>query len=302
MTLKNIKKETLAKLSMVFSMALFGTIGLFVKYIGMPSGFIALIRGLTAAAFIFLIMLIKKEPLSKEIIKPKLLLLILSGACIGANWVLLFEAYRYTTVAKATLCYYLAPVIVVAVSPFLLKEKLTLKETICVIVSLIGMTAVTGVFETHFNKAETPGLLLGFGAALLYAAVVILNKKLSSLSPFVKTSFQLLFSACAVLPYVIFQTDFKSFEFSTFSVTMLVIVGILHTGIAYTVYFGSIKYVKAQSTAVISYIDPVVAVLLSVFVLKENITPAGVIGAAAVLISTLISELPEKTKSENIIN
>ncbi len=296
-SLKHLNKENSAKLSMVFSTALFGTIGLFIKYIGMPSGFIALVRGILGAVFLFAVMAIKKEKPGKELLKKNFRLLLLSGACIGTNWVLLFESYNYTTVAKATLCYYLAPVIVIILSPFVLKEKLTVKKVICVIISLIGMTAVSGVVGSDFNNCEIPGLLLGFGAAVLYAFVIILNKKLSSLPSFTKTAFQLIFAAVTVLPYAILATDFGSFEFSAIPVILLLVVGILHTGFAYTIYFGSIGCLSTQSAAIMSYIDPVVAVLLSVFILKENFTVLTAAGAAAILVSTLISELPEKRKT-----
>lgn len=288
--------ETKARLGLFFSMTLFGTIGLFVKYIGMPSSFIALVRGTVGALFLIAVIVIKKEKVSFAKIKKHLVLLIVSGACIGVNWIFLFEAYRYTTVAKATLCYYLAPVLVILFSPIFLKEKLTVKKALCVFTALGGMVLVSGVLGSSFDKGEIPGLLLGFGAASLYASVVMMNRKLAALSAYEKTTVQLIAAAVTVLPYVIFTVDFSDIEFAPLPLLMLGVVAVFHTGVAYAVYFGAINHIKAQSAAIMSYIDPVVAVLLSVFVLKEVFSWLGIIGAIIVLASTLISELPEKEK------
>ena len=114
-----------AKLEIIGSMAAFGTIGAFVRHIPLPSGELALYRALIAAGAIFLWQLCSGQGTGIKDAKAELHLLILSGAAIGINWILFFEAYRYTTVAMATLSYYFAPVIVTVASPFLFNVKLT---------------------------------------------------------------------------------------------------------------------------------------------------------------------------------
>lgn len=294
--MKKEYKNNTAKLGMIFSLTVFGTIGLFVRYIDMPSGFISLVRGIIGALFLFGVSVLKKEKVGFSLPKKQIILLILSGICMGTNWILLFEAYRYTTVAKATLYYYFAPVIVIITSPVLFKEKLTVRKIICVLTATAGMVAVSDITGSVFNKSEIPGLLFGLGAAVLYACVVIFNKKLSDISAYEKTTLQLLFASLAALPYVILSTDFNKISFSAVQILLLVVVGVFHTGFAYTIYFGSINRIKAQSAAIMSYIDPIVSVLLSAFVLKEKTSLISIIGAAVVLISTFISELPEKEK------
>ncbi|MBQ5683126.1 MAG: DMT family transporter, partial [Peptococcaceae bacterium] len=275
------------------AMTIFGTIGIFRKYIPLPSSLLALARGIIGTAFLlFLVLAVKRDKLSIEAIKRNFVFLVVSGAFIGFNWILLFEAYQYTTVATATLCYYMAPVIVVLVSPFLFKERLTPLKAICVAVALAGMVFVSGIPQSGFGgMSELKGILLGLGAATLYAIVVILNQYIKDIPAYDKTIMQLGTAAVAILPYTLLTENFADISFTPVAVLMLLFVGIVHTGIAYTLYFGSMSGLKAQTIALFSYIDPVVAIILSAVILQENIGLWGVIGAVMVLGSTMVSEL-----------
>lgn len=284
-----------SKFQLITSMLIFGSIGIFVKYISLPSSVIAFARGLTGMLFLLIVVLCSKSRLSFESIKKNLPVLIFSGAAIGFNWILLFESYNYTTVATATLSYYFAPFFVIIVSPFLLKEKLSVKKFICLLVALLGMVFVSGMVQNGIPKIEEiKGVLLGLGAAVLYATVIILNQKLKDITAYEKTVMQLGVSAVVVLPYIIATEDISMSAFDAKTVIMLIVVGIIHTGVAYAMYFNSMKDLKAQTVAIFSYIDPAVAILLSAFLLKESMDIFGIIGAVLILGSALISELPEK--------
>ncbi len=286
-----------SKLSLIFSMFIFGTIGIFRRYIPLPSSLLAMARGAIGVVFLLIFMAVKKEKLGFREIKDKILLLCISGVFIGFNWILLFEAYNYTTVATATLCYYMAPVFVIIASPFLFKEKLTLKKIICVIVALVGMVLVSGVIETGFSGAgEFKGVLLGLGAAVLYATVVLMNKKTAGVPAYTKTVIQLGSAAIVLLPYTLLTENFAELTFEPLTIIMLLIVGVVHTGWSYALYFGSMDNLKAQTVAIFSYIDPVVAIILSALILNEEMSIFGVIGAILVLGSTMISELPSKKR------
>lgn len=286
-----------SKFSLIFSMFIFGTIGIFRRFIPLPSSVLAMARGFIGAVFLLIFMAVKKEKLGLGEIKAKLLPLCISGVLIGFNWILLFEAYNYTTVATATLCYYMAPVFVIIASPFLFKEKLTLKKILCVITALAGMVLVSGVIETGFSGAgELKGVLLGLGAAALYASVVLMNKKTAGVPIYTKTVIQLGSAAIVLLPYTLLTEDFAEITLEPLTIVMLLIVGVVHTGWSYALYFGSMDNLKAQTVAIFSYIDPVVAIILSALILKEEMSIFGVIGAVLVLGSTMISELPSKKK------
>lgn len=280
------------KLKLITSMCIFGTIGIFVRNIPLPSSIIAFVRGLVGMLFLLAVVLVKKSPISVKAIKKNLLWLILSGAFLGMNWILLFESYRFTTVATSTLCYYLAPIIVILVSPFLLKEKLTLRKSICAAVALIGMVLVSGILQNGIPEiTELKGIFFGLGAAVLYAGIMLLNKKIQGISAYDKTIVQLGISAVVILPYCLLTEDITALPFSGMILFLLLLVGILHTGITYFLYFGAMGHLDAQTVAIISYIDPVVAVLISVFVLREGMDIGGIVGAVLILGAALVSEL-----------
>lgn len=289
-----------AKLELIASMFIFGTIGIFVRHIPLPSSMIALVRGFVGAFFVLLFVYLKKSKLDKAAIKKNFVMLALSGAFIGINWILLFESYHYTTVATATLCYYMQPIFVILASPFLLKEKLTVKKVACVVVALIGMVFVSGVLQTGIPAlSEAKGILYGLGAACFYASVVLMNKKITEINAYDKTIMQLGMGAIVLSPYVMLTQDFGSAAASmTPSLwALLLFVGLVHTGVAYALYFDCMSDLKAQTLAIFSYIDPIVAIILSALLLKENIGFYGVIGAVLVLGSTFISEMPEKERN-----
>ncbi len=286
-----------SKFSLILSMFIFGTIGIFRRYIPLPSSLLALARGAIGVIFLLIFMMFRKEKVNFKEIKNKILILCISGVAIGFNWILLFEAYNYTTVATATLCYYMAPVFVIIASPFLFKEKLTLKKLICVISALAGMVLVSGVIETGFSGiSELKGVLFGLGAAILYASVVLMNKKTAGVPAYPKTAIQLGSAAIVLLPYTIFTENFAEITFEPLTIIMLIVVGVVHTGITYALYFGSMDNLKAQTVAIFSYIDPVVAIILSALILKEEMSVFGVIGAVLVLGSTMMSEINIKKK------
>lgn len=282
-------------LQLVLSMLIFGTIGIFRRSIPLPSSLVAMTRGLAGMLFLLVILRLRKIHLDKASIRKKFPLLCISGAAMGINWILLFEAYNYTSVATATLCYYLMPMFVVLASPFLLHEKISLRKLICVLLALAGMVFVSGVIDTGFSgMSEIKGVLLGTGAAAFYASVVLMNKCLGSVPAFDRSIVQLGAAGGVLLPYVLLTEDLTALQFTPASIGMLAIVCILHTGIAYALYFGSLMHLKAQTAAILSYIDPVVAVLLSALLLHEKLGLTGMIGAVLVLGAAFVSELPER--------
>lgn len=285
---------SVAKLKLIVSMLIFGTIGIFVRYIGLPSSVIAVCRGYVGMLFLAVVLLVQRKKPDLKAIRDNLVLLVVSGGLIGMNWIALFEAYNYTTVTTATLCYYLAPVFVTLASPFVLGEKLTTKKLLCVAVALFGMVFVSGVLEGGISGLR--GILYGVTAAVLYASVILLNKRMRPIPAFDKTLIQLGMAATVALPYVLGTVDMGQLAPAPLALVLLLVVGVIHTGVAYTMYFSSMSEIPAQTVALFSYIDPVSAIFLSAIFLKEPLTLFGCIGAVLVLGSTLVSELPERKK------
>ncbi len=295
-----MKKTNAARIQLIATMALFGTIGIFKAYmVSIPSGMLALTRGIIGALFLLAVCLIGRKGISIAAIKKNLAPLLLSGAFIGLNWVLLFEAYEHTTVPTATLCYYMAPLFVVLASPLVLKEKLTLKKGICVIVALIGMVFVSGILQEGVHSPEEMwGILFGLGAAILYATVIFFNTKIKDISPYDKTIVQLAAAAIVMIPYCLLMERNEEIVLSPLNIALMLTIGILHTGIAYAVYFGSMQKLPAQTTAIFSYVDPVVAIILSILILKDPFNIWSFIGAVLILGAALVSELPDRKKTD----
>ena len=279
---------------MAFAMLVFGTLGPFVNNINFPSSFISFARAIIGGAFIGIFMAVSGHGFDGKAIVKNLKLLIPSGIAMAFNWICLFEAYRFTGVTVATLCYYMAPVIVVVVSPFILKERLTAAKGVSVAVAVIGAVLISGVV-TGVTKS-VKGIIFGLAAAALYSTVIVINKFVRELSPVETTFVQLLVAAVTMIPYVLLTEDVTSFVFDTKSVILTLVVGVFHTGFAYMIYFSSVQKIPAQTTAVFSYIDPVTAIIISAVILGERMDSVQIIGTVLILAATLFNELAPMIK------
>ena len=282
------------KAKILLSMAIFGTVGIFVRFIPMASAGIAFCRGVLGCIFLLILMAATGKKPNLQDMKRNGWILLISGAAIGINWILLFESYRYTTVAIATICYYLAPAFVTLGSP-LIGERLSGKKLGCIGIALVGMVFVSGVLQGN-QKSSFLGVVLGVGAALFYASVILLNKKLSPISAYDKTLCQLGAASLVVAPYILLTGGIYFGDMFPVSWGALAILGVVHTGFAYALYFGAIRDVNAQTAAILSYLDPVLSILLSALILKERLDVFSVIGATLILGSALYSELPGRKK------
>ena len=275
---------------LIVSMTIFGSIAVFVRNISVSSGELALYRAVLATLLIGGFLLVTKQKIPFRNIKREVPLLLLSGMAMGFNWILLFEAYKYTTVSVATLSYYFAPVIVTVVCPFLFKEKLTIKQIICFVMSTLGIVLITGIGGTG-NGKDFMGILFGLGAAVLYATVVLLNKFIKNVEGIHRTFLQFLSAVLVLTPYVLMTSGVNIGNLDGIGWTNLLIVGIIHTGVTYCMYFSSLKELPGQKAAILSYIDPLVAVLISVTILGETMTLSQALGGSLILGFTLWNEI-----------
>ena len=286
----NGKGQTESLATLTLSMILFGTIGICRRLIPLPSDAVACGRGIMGGVFLLLFMKARGRRFSLgQIRRRQFFLLVLSGALIGLNWILLFEAYNYTTVAVATLCYYMQPVVVILLSPVILKEALDGRQIFCVAASVTGMVLVSGVVSGGAPD-NLKGVALGLGAAVLYASVVMLNKRITGIPAFEKTIIQLFSAAAAMLPYMAVSGTLHAYELPVSGVVLFFVVGIVHTGIAYVMYFASIEHLPARTCALMSYIDPVTAVILSALFLHEPMGVSGIAGTVLIIGSAVYCE------------
>ena len=279
---------------MLFSMAVFGTMAPFVRSVPVSSAELALYRAVLASLLIGLFLLVTGQKIPFREIRRSIPLLLFSGMAMGINWILLFEAYKHTTVSVATLSYYFAPVIVTAVCPFLFRERLGARQLLCFVMSTLGLVLITGIGDLSAGGSHLTGILFGLGAACFYATVVLLNKFIRDVDGIHRTFLQFLAAIVILLPYVLLTDGITLGSMDGRGWIFLLIVGILHTGIPYCTYFSSLKELPGQKAAILSYIDPLVAVLISVIFLREPLTPLQAVGGLLILGFTLWNEIAPK--------
>lgn len=287
--LKN--RDTTVRLQLIFTMMLFGTIGTLSRYINMPSSIICLARAFLGALIILVVVPLRGGRFDKEAIARNKWWLLLSSSFMCINWICQFEAFKYTTIATATLCYYMQPVFYILAGAVILKERLTIKKTACVAVAFCGMILVSGVLQTGFHLSELKGALFGVAGGFFYAMVVIINKYMKDISPVDTTFAQLSLVSLIMLPYSGLTGAFPEVNITLVGVICLLVLGILHTGIGYIIYFDAVNKLPAQTVGILSYIDPVEAVLLSALFLREPVSAYTIIGAAMILGAAAASEL-----------
>ena len=290
--MQNLKHSKIfnPRFMLITSMAMFGTISIFVKNIAVSSGELALYRAILASILIASYLLLTKQKIPLNSIKKEIPFLLASGIAMGFSWILLFEAYKYTTVSVATLSYYFAPVIVTIVCPILFKEKLTLKQIVCFIMSTLGIVLITGIGDFN-GQNNFLGIACGLGAAVLYATVILTNKFIKNVDGISRTLLQFLSAILVLIPYVLLSSGITLNSLNVSGWINLLTIGFLHTGIMYCVYFSSLRDLPGQEAAILSYIDPLVAVIISVTILGESMNLLQIIGGFLILGFTLWNEI-----------
>ena len=291
---RNIEKsDSRAKLNLLFTIMLFGTIGTLSRFINMPSSVICLGRAFFGVIIILAVITFHRERPDYEAIKRNIGWLTLSSILMCANWICQFEAYKHTTIATGTLCYYMQPVFYILAGAIVLKEKLSARKIICVMIAFCGMILVSGVLQTGLHLSELKGVIYGVSGGFFYAMVVLINKYMKDISPMNTVIMQLAMVSVIMLPYSALTGAFGEVTITTAGMICLLVLGFLHTGIGYIIYFDAVNKLPAQTVGIMSYIDPVEAVLLSAFFLREPISVYTIAGAVMILGAAAFSELKE---------
>ncbi len=286
-----------SRMQLIFTLLLFGTIGTLSRYINMPSSIICLGRAFFGAVTILILLAARREKPDAEAIRRNRWWLLLSSALMCCNWICQFEAYKYTTIATSTLCYYMQPVFYILAGAVVLKEKLTPRKIICVAVAFCGMILVSGVLQTGLHLSELKGVIFGVCGGFFYAMVVLINKYMKDISPVNTTIMQLALVSLIMLPYSAATGAFSEVSITAAGIICLLTLGVLHTGIGYIIYFDAVNKLPTQTVGILSYIDPVEAVLLSAFFLREPVNIYTVMGAVLILGAAAVSELTGDRKA-----
>ncbi|MCY8105408.1 DMT family transporter [Bacillus mojavensis] len=289
-----------SKIQFILSMIIFSTMGLVVRYIDLSSSETALLSSSIGCLFLIVVFMMMKKTIPWKLVKVNAYTLFLSGIALGGNWIFLYQSYNHTTLTNATLGYYFAPVFVMILSPFVLKEELSIKKMVCIGVAIIGMVLIVGNGISASGTDDLLGIFFGLVAAACYAALMLLNKFIHRMGRLEITIIQLGLTAFLLLPYVFFTEGFGIFGVSRSSVPFIIILGIVNTGIGFWLFFSGMQKLKGQSIAMLSYVDPFVAILISAIILREQMAIVQMLGGALLLGSTFVSENKSITFSKTI--
>ena len=280
------------RIKIITAMLIWGTIGLFVRGIELSSIEIAFFRAVIGSGFLLIISLLKKDRVDRDLLKANIFILSISGLLLGLNWITLFQAMKYTTISNAVLSYYFAPVFIVLLSSIVLKEKMNLKSIICLLGAVAGLFLIlkSGSEESIQAYDHIKGVSYGLAGAVVYAIIVLFNKYIKGLSGFQATMIQLSIATLVLIPMVLSQgtINFGAINIKTW--ILILVLGVVHTGIAYLLYFTSIKDVKSQTIAILSYLDPIFAIFISFLFLGENMGVSQILGGILILSTAYIIE------------
>jgi drug/metabolite transporter (DMT)-like permease len=277
----------------ILALLIFGTNGLLVANISIESSQIVLMRTLIGGAMLTGLVVFGGG-FDKKSVREEKVPLLLGGTALGLNWVALFEAYRLLNVSLATLIYYVGPILVLVFSPVLFREKLTGRKALSAIIVAIGLICISGsIVVTGMNSM---GLLAAIISALLYASLIVFNKKIVRTNGLQTAAIEVNVAFVVVLVYVLCTAGLP--HITGGDLPYIVIIGLVNTGLAYLLYFSGLKKISGQSVALISYIDPVSALVFSALLLHEVMTPVQVIGAVLIIGGAMFGEMKKaKVKS-----
>lgn len=285
--------KTRARIRFIASLVLYGTIGCMTRFIHLPAEVIVLVRGAVGALLVLVYRLVRGERPDAAAIRQNLGWLVTGGACLGLNWVFLFTAYEYTTVAIATVCDYLFPIIVIAVSPFVFQEHIGPKRIACVVLAFVGVGLISDVAGAIQGGVDLTGAGLGLAGAAVSAVIVISNKKMGEVDALDKVVVQLACAAAVALPYVLFKNGgtipLGGADARTY--VLLAVLVVVQTAFAYVLYFGSMGELPVLDVALLGYIEPVMSVVGSALFLHEPLGIVGALGAALVIAAAAAGEL-----------
>lgn len=264
----------------ILALLIFGSNGIITSLIDLNSYEIVLLRTLIGSLILIFLFFIKKGQLTFFKHKKQFTFLCISGIAMGASWMFLYEAYQIIGVSIASLLYYCSPVFVMVLAPLLFKEKLTIIKITSFLTVLCGIFLVNG--SSFQNDGNSQGMFCGFMSALMYALMVIFNKKAKNITGLENAMLQLFISFLTVAGFVGFQQGY-AIQIAPSDILPIFILGFVNTGLGCYFYFSSIGSLPVQTVAICGYLEPLSAVLFSVVLLREKMLPVQIAGAIFIL-------------------
>ncbi len=276
------------RVKLILVMALWGSLGVFTKSIPLSALNLAFLRALFALPVLLIAMRMKKpaEPIRRRLYLPY----ILSGVLLGFGWLTLFFGYKLTSVSSAVIIYNMCPVYIMIAAPLLLKETATKIQIAVIAASFTGLFLIVG--SNFLQGSGVTGMLLSGLSGMIYASIVLINRGIRQRIPNQTATFvQILTATLVLLPFVLADGEgLLFFELDWTAVLMTLLVGVLHTGVAYTLFFSVYEHMKSVEIVTYSYLEPLSGIVFSVLFLGETLSFVQIIGGLLILGSTYAGE------------
>ena len=273
----------------ILATVIFGTNGIIASHIPLSSYEIVLCRTVLGGTFLLILALCRRQwHVLFTAPRRSLVWLVLSGIFLAGNWLFLYEAYQQIGVSLATLICYFGPVLIMILSRFVFHEPFTLPKVAGMIIVTGGMICINGA-DFQANGLSW-GLVCGLLCALCFALLIIAMKKTAGISGIISPACQLLV-ASLVVGLVTCTMSSGPAALDGTAIACILCLGIVSTGIGYSLYFSGIQNLSAQTVSICGYIEPLTALALSGLLLGEVLTAVQWLGAVLVLGGVALSEL-----------
>lgn len=267
-------------LQMIAAMLISGTIGALVVFSQQPIANVVFWRCVFATITLFILGILSgnwRSHLNRKVV----LIAALGGVALVVNWLLLFAAYSRTSIGLATVLYNTQPLMLVGMGVFILKEKVSRSRWLWLAASFVGMLLGLSSGLSHDgNSGWLLGIVMALGAAFFYALTALITRQLKGVPPQQIALVQVAVGTLLLLPLVDFQQQMTLTHWG-----IVAMLGIVHTGIMYQLLYGAIQKLPTSITASLSFIYPIVAVIVDSFVFNHSLSPIQFIGGAMILLA-----------------
>lgn len=273
----------------ISSLVLFGSNGVMAAHILLPSSEIVVLRTFIGSAFLGLAFLVRR-PAAAFGSTRNVALVVASGASMGLSWLFLYEAYRAVGVAVSSLAYYCAPIMVMALSPLLFKERLT-RRVVLAFATVLSGAVLLNAGSLAGGDASSWGLLCGWASAVCHAAMVVFSKMADDVDGLASSLTQLATSFAVAAAFLVLTQEL-SFEVPAASWPWVVVLGIANTGLGCYLYFSSFGSLRAQTVAILGYLEPLSAVVCALVFLGEPMGAFEMVGGLLIIGGAIAASMP----------
>ncbi len=278
------------RMKLALVMLIWGSLGVFTRFIPLSALNLAYLRAFIALPVLFAAMKMKKAAKAEwRLLIPY----VISGVLLGFGWLTLFYGFKHTSISSAVIIYNMSPVYVMILAPLVLKERISKIHIAVILFSILGLFLIVG-----HNVSEGygyMGMALSAVSGMLYATIVLINRKVKArVDNQTATFVQILAAMVVLLPFVLMDGSiFTIVQMDTMAVICTILLGVLHTGVAYTLYFSVYTHMKSVEIVSYSFLEPLFGILFSVIFVGETLTFPQIVGGVLILGSTYIGEVLE---------